>query len=369
MEWVHPPLAKLLIAVPMALFGDVPWAFRLAPALAGILVAPVFFALGRELAGRRAALIASLLLLSDGVYLVQSRTAMTNVFALLFQLTAALWAARFAGREKSSTLDALGLGLALGAALATRWTSLWMLGLLLPACLLARKARGLTAPDLARFALAFGALPLLVYVCSYGPWMAIAHPTDSLSTALLDLAREQQRMYQYHSTLRASHPYSSEWWSWPLLKRPVWYHYSQEPEPPAPARRLRGVVALGNPAVWWASVPVSLVALVLGRRRRQPELALCGWFFFGMWLPWSVSPRQLNYSHYLLEAIPWACLALGLLLDEVWDGRAREWARGYLFFAWLLLLFFLPVLTAWPLPPSLLGADPLSFFAWLPTWV
>ena len=31
-EWVHPPTAKLLIAVGVALFGYAPWAWRLAPA-------------------------------------------------------------------------------------------------------------------------------------------------------------------------------------------------------------------------------------------------------------------------------------------------------------------------------------------------
>ncbi|MFI4946221.1 MAG: phospholipid carrier-dependent glycosyltransferase, partial [Burkholderiales bacterium] len=39
-EWVHPPTAKLLIAAGVALFGYEPWAWRLVPALAGILIAP-----------------------------------------------------------------------------------------------------------------------------------------------------------------------------------------------------------------------------------------------------------------------------------------------------------------------------------------
>ena len=85
-EWVHPHTAKLLIAIGVWRFGYEPWAWRLLPALAGIALAPVFFLLARRvLPGERAALFASLLLLADGVYLVQSRVAMTNIFAVLFQ--------------------------------------------------------------------------------------------------------------------------------------------------------------------------------------------------------------------------------------------------------------------------------------------
>jgi dolichyl-phosphate-mannose-protein mannosyltransferase len=90
-EWVHPPTSKLLIAIGVHLFGYHPWAWRLAPALAGTALAGVFLLLARRvLRSERAAVLATTLLLCDGVFLVQSRIAMTNVFAVLFQLLAAL---------------------------------------------------------------------------------------------------------------------------------------------------------------------------------------------------------------------------------------------------------------------------------------
>ncbi len=51
--------------------------------------------------------------------------------------------------------------------------------------------------------------------------------------------------------------------------------------------------------------------------------------FFLLYLPWGLSPRTLNFSHYLFEAIPYACLSLGILLDRAWDGRHPLLARGY----------------------------------------
>jgi dolichyl-phosphate-mannose--protein O-mannosyl transferase len=128
-EWVHPPTAKLLIAAGVALFGYHPWAWRLPPALAGIALVPVFFLLARRvLPSERAAVLASLLLLADGVYLVQSRIAMTNIFAVLFQLSAALCVLRGCLGERMSALGMLSAGISFGLALSTRWTSLWAAG-------------------------------------------------------------------------------------------------------------------------------------------------------------------------------------------------------------------------------------------------
>ncbi|PYQ44628.1 MAG: dolichyl-phosphate-mannose--protein mannosyltransferase, partial [Acidobacteria bacterium] len=69
-EWVHPPTAKLLIAVGIWLFGYKPWAWRLLPAIAGTLLAPVFYTFARRaLASERASILATTCLLCDGVYL------------------------------------------------------------------------------------------------------------------------------------------------------------------------------------------------------------------------------------------------------------------------------------------------------------
>ena len=109
-------------------------------------------------------------------------------------------------------------------------------------------------------------------------------------------------------------------------------------------------MALGNPAVWWVSVPVSAWALATGVRWRDPRRVFAGAGFFLLYLPWGLSPRTLNFSHYLFEAIPYACLALGILLDRAWDGRHPLVPRGYVLLVIALFLLFLPFLTAIPVP-------------------
>ena len=368
-EWVHPPTAKLLIAVGVFVFGYESWAWRLMPALAGILLAPVFLLLARQvLATERAALFATLLLLLDGVYLVQSRVAMTNVFAVLFQLLSALLLLR-AVLEERLALRAMTLaGLALGLALSTRWTSLWAWGFLGLVFLAVRGARAFRPRELALGALTFVALPVAVYLLSYVPWMRQGNCLEGelLGGCVQAVARKQREIWEYHANLNATHTYFSPWWTWPWLYRPTWYFwFSGE-------GFVRGIVALGNPALWWASVPVSLWALGSGIRWRDARRVFCGAGFLLLYLPWGLSPRTLNFSHYLLEAIPYACLSLGILLDRYWDRGQAVVARGYVALAAALFLLFLPFLTAMPVPAWIWGfrfPTGGGIWTWFPSWI
>jgi len=362
-EWVHPPTAKLLIAIGVWLFGYKPWAWRLLPALAGIALAPVFYTFARRaLASERASILATTCLLCDGVYLVQSRIAMTNIFAVLFQVTAALFILRSVLEDRLPVKGMLLAGLFLGLALSTRWTSLWAWGFLGLLMLVVRRARLFRPRELALTAIAFGVLPLAVYVLSYVPWMQQGH-------SLKDLWPHTKAIWSYHAGLRATHPYFSKWYTWPWLYRPTWYYFNQNAEESV----VRGIVAIGNPALWWVSIPVSLWAVYTGARTRDPRRLFSGFGYFFLYLPWGLSPRTLNYSHYLFEAIPYACLSLGTLLDLNWEGPGfrRVLARLYLAIVVAMYFFFLPFLLALPIPTSwyyfeIRGWRP---WTWFPAWV
>ena len=382
-EWVHPPTAKLLISVGVWAFGYKPWAWRLVPALAGTALAGVFLLLARRvLPNERAAVIATTLLLSDGVFLVQSRIAMTNVFAVLFQQLSALLLLWAASQPRLRLGRMAAAGGALGLALSTRWTSLWawgFLGLVFVVLRLAKRRQRPAGPDAPRpgrlwqegalALITFVILPVAVYLLSYVPLMSQSHPHGfgAWAHSVAETVRAQRDIWSYHANLRAPHAYFSPWWTWPLLKRPTWYFWWSGPT------TIRGIVALGNPAIWWASVPVSVWALATGVRQRDPRRLFAGAGFFLLYLPWGLSPRVLNFSHYLFEAIPYACLALGMLLDGAWDGRERLLARAYVAVTILLFLHFLPLLTALPLPAALWGFRfPLlggGLWTWFPSWI
>jgi dolichyl-phosphate-mannose-protein mannosyltransferase len=366
-EWVHPPTAKLLIALGIWAFHYTSWAWRLVPALIGVALAPTFYALAlTTLATRRAAVLAALMLSADGVYLVQSRVAMTNIFAVFFQVASALFIVRGILKEPLGGRDlALG-GLFLGLGVSTRWTSLWALGFLGAVFFVVRGKRSLRIREIGFFLGSFFALPVSLYVLSYIPLLAQRNTFTTLAglhAALSDLLSEQVRVWHYHATLNATHPYFSKWYTWPWLYRPTWYYFTQAGE------WVRGIVAIGNPILWWSSIPVTLWALVTGVSRKDPARLFSGFGFCALYLPWGISPRTLNYSHYLFEAIPYACLSLGVWLDLNWD--KEKWrSRGFVAIAWMLFLFYFPLLTALPIPAVAFGSRwSIGAWAWFPTWI
>jgi hypothetical protein len=260
-------------------------------------------------------------------------------------------------------------GVFLGLALSTRWTSLWAWGFLGLVLLVVRSRPLFESParrlpggwgdrtrDLLLVALAFLVLPLCIYALSYVPWMRQGH-------SLWDMVTLQRDIWGYHANLNATHPYFSRWWTWPWLYRPTWYFFKYD------AGWTRGILALGNPALWWASVPVTVWALVTGIRERDPRRIFSGAGFCLLYLPWGISPRTLNYGHYLFEAIPYACLSLGMLLDRYWRTAP---ARAYVAVALALFVLFLPFFTAMPVPSSWWQARLFGrwgLWTWFPSWV
>jgi dolichyl-phosphate-mannose--protein O-mannosyl transferase len=289
--------------------------------------------------------LATVLLLFDGVYLVQSRVAMTNVFAVLFQLLSALLLVRAATAPRLLLGPMAAAGVALGLALSTRWTSLFAWGFLGLVFLALRRAKAFRPRELALGALAFAGVPAGIYLLSYVPWMRQGHTA-------WDVVTTQKAIWDYHAHLSAAHTYFSHWYTWPWLYRPTWYFWWSGDG------WARGIVALGNPAIWWASVPVAAWAVVTGVRWRDHRRVFAGAGFFCLYLPWGLSPRTLNFSHYLFEAIPYACLSLGALLDESWDDPARgQVARGFVLLAASLFGVSFPVLTALPVPAALIDGS------------
>ena len=120
----HPPLAKLVIAAGIVLFGDHPWSWRIGNALLGILLVALTYMLGRRMfASRLAGALAASFIICDGMFLVDSRVAVIDIVYLTFAAWSYLLLFRFAessdARDRRRTLAAMGvtLGLCLGSKL------------------------------------------------------------------------------------------------------------------------------------------------------------------------------------------------------------------------------------------------------------
>ena len=199
-----------------------------------------------------------------------------------------------------------------------------------------------------------GIVPLLVYAASYTgrmPGELIALPWES-GSVWRGIWEHQRAMLDFHTALSGDHPYQSPPWSWPLIKRPVAYWFSDE------GGAYREILALGNPVAWWPGV-VALFGLAFtwwrsGWRTQRPEPVILA-AALSTYLPWLVlsGDRSQTFIWYLLPTIPFLCLALGFFAALAWDRMRWRVAAG----AYALVLvasfgFWLPILVALPLTPG-----------------
>jgi dolichyl-phosphate-mannose-protein mannosyltransferase len=395
-EWTHPPLGKWLIAGGVALLGDDPTGWRLSSALFGAVGVVLAFLLGLRLTGSRlVGALAAGLLLADGLYFVQSRTGMVDIFVLVFTLGALLACHAALTAPAGKTRRSLILtGLCLGLALATKWNAAYaalLIGLvlggnalrLLGQALRDREARSErpagrrhgaattpntppphrpTAPPplispairehLIWLPLALVVLPPAIYLLAYGPFFLAGYGWDGF-------VELQRQMWHYHNNLQAIHPYQSDWWQWPLAAKPVWYHVDYGGARPA------FTYANVNPILAWAMVPAVLaVGWLWWRERRLVPLLILGIGFFGQWLPWALSPR-LSFAYHFLPAVPFGALAVAVLVAAFWNrgGPPRYAAAAYLAAVALAFAFFYPIWSGVPLSP-----DQLELRYWFDSW-
>ena len=373
----HPPHAKLLIAGTAHLlgyrggiafdhigesFGEIsPLPMRLAPALAGTLLPLIIFALLRQLGtSRAAAFFGGLLLVFDNALVIHTRV--VSLDGILLAATFGALALYLAAEKATTTwrwvLFSFLSGCAAGLAVGTKFTGLVIVGLI-GLCMLLRvwpgKNRMGIMPMLSQAGLLVAGA-MLVYLLGWalhflllskpGPGDIWGVPTGNLAT---DIVKIHGQMFSAHANLPNPHPYSSPWWSWPVMNRPIFFWNS----PGSNAL----MYSVGNPLVWWGGALMFVVVLVNlmlarvtnfipqtlpGRQRPRFWLPIVG--FAAAYAPLAGVSRVLFMYHYF-TALIFSLILVVLWLDYVgWmraDGLRHQRVSYYFVIAVLVLGFFL----------------------------
>ncbi len=182
-----------------------------------------------------------------------------------------------------------------------------------------------------------------IYLLAYIPYYTLGHNIS-------DLIALQHQMYQYHHDLKATHPYQSVWWQWPLLERPISYYYHDFRVGAAAQDSAKccvaEILALPNPFVWWlglASVPY--IAFLAWKERNKGYTLLVVAYFL-QWLPWIGSPR-IAFEYHFFPNLAVIVLANTVLLQRLWMRwvPAGRWAvGGFLVASFLAFWYFYPIL-------------------------
>jgi Gpi18-like mannosyltransferase len=362
----HPPLAKLLIALSIMLFGDHSWAWRLPNAALGTALVGITYLLGRRMFNSRlVGALAGLFVLCDGMFIVDSRIAVLDIVYVTFGAWSYLLLFRFIqtpdSPQRRTTL--LWLAIALGLCLSAKlyvpaviflvvvgflvWVLVWERmprpepvpapappprenqprrnrrgqSKAAPAAKAPAPARVRTKrvwdPMLERRvggALALvGGVAAIVYVASFLP-----HFLLGWWGGIADLVAYYPKIVWYEqSVATATHPYSAKWWTWPLMLRPIAYWQDFPPS----GNIVSTIWGGGNPASWWGALTaIVIVGFQAWERRSLPRAFLVAIYLacLGMWIPIG---RTLFLYHYM-PAVYAGYIALAVVLAECWEGRA-----------------------------------------------
>ncbi len=369
-EWVHPPLGKAIQMIPMLFMGMNPFSYRLMGNIAGILMIPALYILAKNMFKKRKyAILAGSLMALDTFHFAQCRLGTVDSFLVLFLLLSFLFMYQYISLTKKDSLwkrliKLFFSGFFVGCAIATKWTGLFgglALAIIFFADLIYKnfgKDKHWTT-DTTLIILAcvgcFIIVPILIYV---GCYFMFPNMNPYQITDLSSLIEETKAMYQYHATLDATHPFTSAWYSWPYLYKPVWYYVSYF------AGNMRSTIScIGNPAIWWPSILALVYVLIEAFRSRKKEY----WFiivaFLCMWLPYSFIGRVMFLYHYF-PALPFAMLALVALFKYLTDKlHLRHMIVIYFVVVLVFFLLFYPMASGMLIP-----GEYADFMQWLPQW-
>ena len=379
----EPPLAKLFIASGewgygwyrahfQGASGDYidlgfnTFGWRIAACIFGTLCIPMMYLFARRLWPNRVfAIAAATLVCFDGMFFIQSRIGMIDIFPVFFILLSYfLYLVHIQSRTPRSSLASLvALGVVLGIGIASKWIVLAAFAsivfLMIVRAIWLKLARrddpviphGLAWPTyLAVAAVALLAIPAAIYVESWYPFFARGQ-----FHTLADLIDYQKQSYIYHATLKATHPYGSPWWSWPLLSRPVLYYaeYTHLGIDHWTGQQLISRMAnLGNPWIWWTSLPcvAALPYFIIRHRSFPAAVILLG--FLTQYLPWSQISR-VTFMYHMFGGLIFMVLALAFVLAQIAE-RLRPPGRmalvgSFLGVAVLFFLYFYPIWTGLPI--------------------
>ncbi|MGE5551472.1 MAG: glycosyltransferase family 39 protein [Bacteroidota bacterium] len=400
-ESTHPPLGKILIALGVAVFGMNPFGWRIVGTLFGIALIPLMYVFAKRIFKKTEyAFLAAFLMAFDFMHFTQSRIATIDIYSVFFTILMyyfiyQYYRLNFHQHGLKRTLVPLGLaGLFFGIGAACKWTSAYSglgLGIIIlivlwqryleyararktlartrkqtvkPAALAQAKLVRSLFPRYASLTIVwclvfFIVVPVIIYALSYIPFMLVPGPGHGLP----QVVTYQQHMFKYHSELRATHPFSSTWWEWPLIKRPIWYYQGSGAYP---AGKISSIVLLGNPAVWWLGIVAVFFGIAAALKKRDKTLLVIFVGLASQYLPWVLVPR-LTFIYHFFTSLPFVMLLIAYLFIQLREEypRARHAMYGYMALVLLLFVMFYPILSGALVDRNYVA----NFLRWFNNWV
>ena len=367
-EYTHPHLGKVLQTIPVKLFGTTPFTYRFMGNLAGIGIIIVMYILGKLIFKNRLfAFIPAFLMAFDNMHFAQTRIGTVDGFLILFCLTSTLFMYKYFTLERTAPLkkklfNLFFCGLFLGCAICVKWMgfytglglALLFFGKMIYDSIKERKFDKQNICIIFSCIVFFIIIPAIIYVTLYFNFETVHGKINTFE----DFIKLNSDMFNFHSTLDATHPFSSKWYSWPIMLKPVWFYQHNVNE------AITSTISnIGNPAIWWFSIiPLVFIAVRTIVKRRKEDIFILV-MYLSVWLPYVFIGRVMFLYHYFM-ALPFVMFAITAFLKWLYEKFNKKWIIwGYLLIVFVMFWVFYPVSSGTPVPKTYVDS-----LHWLSTW-
>ena len=396
-ETSHPPLGKDIISAGIAIFGMTPFGWRIMGVIFGVAMIPAIYCFAKRLFGKSGyAFIAGFLFTFDFMHFTYMRIGVIDVFAVIFIIIMYYYMYRyflmnfFQVRLRQTFVPLLLSGVFFGLGAATKWIAVFGGAGLVAILFISLSQRffeyvkavklqkngdadGQTSRNAAIVQLFFPCaaktllwcvvtfvlIPLVIYVLAYIPFLLVPGPGHGF----YDVFKLQNHMYEYHRTKQITHPFSSMWWEWPIIKKPLWLYMGKD----VAAGQISSIVAMGNPVIWWAGVPAMIAAAFIAFFRKDKGMLVILLAAASQYVPWMIKPTGLMFVYHFFAATPFMILCISYILMATADRFPRfKYAIGaYLVAAMAMFVMFYPILSGMVISKSYAA----TYLKWFSSWI
>lgn len=390
-EWTHPPLGKVFIMLGILIFGMVPFGWRIAGTIFGIMMLPCIYIFAKKLFSKTwIATVTMLFFAFDFMHFAQTRIATIDVFVTLFIILMYYFMYLYINRSYYDRkfikvmCPLILSGIAMGFGIASKWTGCYAacgLAVIFFADLWKRykeyryavsipegKTNGIkhqtvikefpkrTKQTILICCLFFVVVPAIIYVLSYIPFVS-----SSGNNLIERVIENQKNMYNYHSDLVSEHPFSSRWYQWPIMTRPIWYYSYKVTDTIS-----EGISSFGNPLIWWAGIPAFFYMVYLSIRKNDRKAGFLIIAYLAEYLPWVLVSRTTYIYHYF-PSVPFVILMLAYSFKKFAGNNKKRRYAVFAYTALVILAFvmFYPALSGYPVDRNYV----ITWLRWFDSWV
>lgn len=383
-ECVHPPLGKIIISIPIALFGMTPFNYRLMGNIAGILMIIVMYFIGKTLFKKeKYGLIAATIMALDGMHFAQTRIATVDSFLVLFCLLSFLFMIRYIYMDdnapnKKKLLNLFFSGIFIGMAISTKWTAFFVgLGLAIIFFMhFIYKNLKYTSNHgnlelhfsfnkehlklLLYCVLFFIIIPICIYLISYIPlFLNKGCPIKDFSSFI----QYQKDIYEYHSTLQDTHPFTSPWYSWPIMYKPMWYEVSYYPN-----NMISTISCFGNPLIWWVGIATTVFSIIYSIVKKKKECITILVLIATTWLTYMFIGRLMFIYHYFIT-LPFVMLSIVYFM-KILDEKIKKKFIANSIIIFIIAIFLIAFIYFYPIfSGHIVSENYIEQTKWFSSWI